>query len=156
MNLQIESDGNLIWRPAAAAAFRVMIMRMELIIPRITFNAEGQSLYMNQFLKPHKWTYLRENIARSNSTQQRSGHFNITSGIERPRHVFVFVINDANINDQEQNPFLYNKFNVVNDRTLQYCHLTVGNGNEYPDVHYTPTADSSRVYRDILKICASK
>ena len=83
LNLEIESDANLIWQ--AGADCRVMITRMELIVPRITFNSEGQSLYMNQFLKPHKWAYLRENVERSNSSTQRSGNFQITSGISKPR-----------------------------------------------------------------------
>ena len=151
LNLEIESDDNLIWRTGGAAC-RVMITRMELIVPRITFNSEGQSLYMNQFLKPHKWVYLRENVERSNSSIQRSGNFQITSGISKPRHVFVFIINDANIGAQTANPFLYNTFSVSTDpRTLLNCHLSVANGNEYPDVHYTPEADLTRVYRDVLK-----
>ena len=150
LNLEIESDANLIWQ--AGADCRVMITRMELIVPRITFNSEGQSLYMNQFLKPHKWVYLRENVERSNSSTQRSGNFQITSGISKPRHVFVFIISDANIGAQTVNPFLYNTFSVSTDpRTLLNCHLSVANGNEYPDVHYTPEADLTRVYRDVLK-----
>ena len=36
-------------------------------------------------------------------------------------------------------------------RTLSNCHLEVGNGNEYPEIHHTPTADMTRVYRDVLK-----
>ena len=150
LNLQIESDTILIWQ--AGADCRVIITRMELIVPRITFNSEGKSLYMSQFLKPHKWVYLRENIERSNSSTQRSGHFQITSGISKPRHVFVFIINDANLAAQTVNPFLYNTFSVSTDpRTLLNCHLSVANGNEYPDVHYTPEADLTRVYRDVLK-----
>ena len=88
LNLQIESDTILIWQ--AGADCRVIITRMELIVPRITFNSEGQSLYMSQFLKPHKWVYLRENIERSNSSTQRSGHFQITSGISKPRACICF------------------------------------------------------------------
>ena len=89
---------------------------------------------------------------RSNSSSQRSGHFNITSGISKPRHVFVFIINDANINAQAANPFLYNTFSVSTDpRTLQNCHIVVANGNEYPEIHYTPSTDMTRVYRDVLK-----
>ena len=150
LNYEIESDGNLIWR--AADDFRVIITRMQLFIPRITFNSEGQSLYMSQYLKPHKWTYLRENVERSNSLQQRAGNFKITSGISRPRHVFVFIINDANVNVQTANPFLYNTFSVSTDpRTLLNCHLEVGNGAEYPEIHYTPSVDPTRVYRDVLK-----
>ena len=150
MNFEIESDGNLIWQ--AGADCRVVITRMQLYVPRITFNSEGQSFYMSQYLKNHKWTYLRENIERSNSSQQRAGHFRISSGISKPRHVFVFIINDANIDAQTANPFLYNTFSVSTDpRTLSNCHLEVGNVNEYPEIHYTPTTDMTRVFRDVLK-----
>ena len=150
INFAIESDGNLIWQ--ARADCRVVITRMQLYVPLITFNSEGQSSYMSQYLKNHKWTYLRENIGRSNSSQQRAGHFRISSGISKPRHVFVFIINDANIDVQTANPFFYNTFSVSTDpRTVSNCHLEVGNGNEYPEIHYTPTTDMTRVFRDVLK-----
>ena len=140
MNFEIESDGNLIWQ--AGADCRVVITRMQLYV----------SSYMRQYLKNHKWTYLRENIERSNSSQQRAGHFRISSGISKPRHVFVFIINDANIDAQTENPFLYNTFSVSTDpRTLSNCHLEVGNGNEYPEIHCTPSTDMTRVFRDVLK-----
>ena len=150
MNIEFESDANLIWQ--AADNCRVVLTKLELIVPRITFNSEGQSIYMSRFLKPYKWTYLRENIERSNSSTQRAGHFKISSGISKPRHVFVFIINDADVDSQTSNPFLYNTFSVSTDpRTLQNCHLEVGNGHEYPEIHYTPSTDLSRVYRDVLK-----
>ena len=64
----------------------------------------------------------------------------------------MFIINDANIDAQTANPFLYNTFSVsIDPRTLSSCHLELGNGNEYPDIHYTPTTDLTRVYRDVLK-----
>ena len=150
LNLELESDANLIWQ--AGANCRVVVTKMQLMVPRITFNSEGQSLYASKFITNKKWTYLREEIMRSNSSSQRSGHFNITSGISKPRHVFVFIINDANISAQTANPFLYNTFSVSTDpRTLSNCHLVVANGNEYPEIHYTPDTDMTRVYRDILK-----
>ena len=150
LNIEFESDANLIWQ--AADNCRVVLTKLELIVPRITFNSEGQSLYMSKFLKPYKWSYLRENIERSNSTTQRAGHFKISSGISKPRHVFVFIINYADIDAQTSNPFLYNTFSVSTDpRTLQNCYLEVGNGAEYPEVAYTPSTDLSRVYRDVLK-----
>ena len=113
MNFEIESDDNLIWQ--AGANCRVVITRMQLYVPQITFNSEGQSSYMSQYLKTQNWTYLRENIERSNSSQQRSGHFRISTGVSKPRHVFVFIINDANIDAQTANPFLYNTFSVSTD-----------------------------------------
>ena len=51
MNLEIDSDGNLIWQ--AGAVCRVVITRMQLYVPRITFNSDGQSSYMSQYLKNH-------------------------------------------------------------------------------------------------------
>ena len=110
LNLELESDANLIWQ--AGADCRVVVTKMQLLIPRITFNSEGQSLYASDYIANKKWTYLREEIQRSNSSQQRSGYFNITNGISKPRHVFVFIINDANISAQTANPFLYNTFSV--------------------------------------------
>ena len=150
LNIEFESDANLIWQ--AADNCRVVLTKLQLIVPRITFNSEGQSKYMSEFLKPYKWSYLRENIERSNSSTQRAGHFKISSGISKPRHVFVFIVNDAEIDSQTSNPFLYNTFSVSTDpRTLVSCHLEIGNGNEYPEIHYTPSTELPRVYRDVLK-----
>ena len=52
VNFEIESDGSLIWQ--AEVDCRVVITRMQLYVPRITFNSEGQSSYMSQYLKLHK------------------------------------------------------------------------------------------------------
>ena len=74
---------------------------------------------------------FERNIKRSNSSRQRSGRFRTSTGISKPRHVFVFIINDANIDAQTANPFLDNTFSVSTDpRTLSNCHLEVGNGND--------------------------
>ena len=102
---------------------------------------------MSQSLKNHKWTYLREIIERSDSSRLRAGHFRISTGISKPRHVFVFIINDANIDAQTANPFSVS----TDPRTLSNFHPEVGNGNEYPKIHYTSTTDMTRVYRDLLK-----
>ena len=149
LNFETERDGNVIWRVGADC--RVIITRMQLIIPRITFNSEGQELYMSTYLSPHKWTYLRENIQFSDATKQRSGNFRITTGINKPRHVFVFIINTDTINDQTKNSFLYNTFSVSTDpRNLVRCYLEVGNGTRYPDIEYSLTTDPTRVYRDLM------
>ena len=156
LNIELEDDKNVIWRQGAADAdgtsYRYIIQRLQLFVPRLVFNSEGQKLYMENYLKPYKWTYLKENVVTSNLSKQNSGHFRITNGISKPRHVFVFFINNANLENQLQNPFLYNTFSVSTDpRTLTRCHLEVGNGNEYPRIHYKPSEDPSRVFRDVMK-----
>ena len=157
LNIEFDDDKNLIWRggtnaDAAGTSFRLIIRRLQLFVPRLVFNSEGQKLYMENYLKPFKWTYLKQTVFISNLSKQNSGHFRITNGISKPRHVFVFFVNDANINNQLENSFLYDTFSVSTDpRTLNRCYLEVGNGNEYPIIHYKPSEDPSRVFRDVMK-----
>ena len=156
LEIEFDDDNNLIWRGGAADAagtsYRLIITRLQLYVPKLIFNSEGQKLYMENYLKPYKWTYLAEPGYTSNVLNQGRGYFRITNGIRKPRHVFVFFINNANLNNQLQNPFLYNTFSVSTDpRTLTRCHLEVGNGNDYPDIEYKPAQDPSRVFRDVMK-----
>ena len=151
LDLKIESDNNLIWKTGADNV-KVVITRMQLYIPKITSNPEGQTLYMEQYLKPQKWTYLKEVVEKMNSTLNASGNFRITTGISKPRHVFVFILNDAKLEAPLQNQFLYDTFSVSNNNTrITDCQLEIANGIEYPEVQYTPNSDISRIYRDVLK-----
>ena len=149
LNIELESDNNLIWRTGGAAC-RVVLTRFQLFIPRITFNSQGQELYLQNYLKPYKWKYLNEVVERSNNSQEQTGHFRITNAISKPRNVFVFGINTANDNLQTANPFLYNTFNLPNNANISRCYLEVGNGNEYPDIHFKPATDPARVFREVM------
>ena len=151
IRISLESDNNIAWRAGAGNDCRVVLTKFQLIVPRIIFNADGKSLYMSEYLKTRKWTYLRERIERGNSTQQQSANFRIATGISKPRHVFVFILNDANLEEQTINKFLYNTFNVNDNKNLISCHLEVGNGKEYPEIHYKPNEEPTRVFRDVLK-----
>ena len=147
LNIELESDGNLIWR-AGGNDCRVILTRFQLFVPRITFNKKGQEIYLKNYLKPYKWMYLNEVVERSNNSQQQTGHFKISSAISKPRHVFVFGINTAN-------PFLYNTFalttaNANAPANISRCYLEVGNGNEYPDIHFKPATDPARVFREVM------
>ena len=149
LNIELESDGNLIWRTGGNDC-RVVITRFELIVPKVIFNKKGQELYLKNYLKPYKWKYLNEVVERSNNSQQQTGEFKITNAISKPRHVFVFAINTANINSQTANPFLYNTFNLPNNANISRCYLEVGNGIEYPDVHFKPSTKPERVFRKVM------
>ena len=156
LQIEMENDKNLIWRTGAADAagttYRLIVTRLELYVPRMIFNSEGQKLYLENYLKPHKWTYLTETTYNQDMRTQRTGNFRLTNGILKPRHVFIFFINNANLDNQLSNPFLYNTFSVsTNPRTLDQCYLEVGNGNEYQHLKYEPTLDPSRVFRDFMK-----
>ena len=156
LQIEMENDKNLIWRVGAADAagtsYRLIVTRLQLYVPRMIFNSEGQKLYLENYLKPRKWTYLTETTYNQDMRTQRTGNFRLTNGILKLRHVFIFFINNANLDNQLSNPFLYNTFSVsTNPRTLDQCNLEVGNGNEYSHLKYEPTLDPSRVFRDVMK-----
>ena len=94
LKIDLESDANLVWQ--AADNCRVVLFKFQLIVPRIVFNADGKSLYVSEYLNTRKWNYLREIVEKGNSTQQQTGSFRISTAINKPRHVFVYIINDAN------------------------------------------------------------
>ena len=156
LQIEMENDKNFIWRTGAADAaettYRLIVTRLQLYVPRMIFNSEGQKLYLENYLKPHKLSYLTETTYNQDMRTQRTGNFRLTNGILKPRHVFISFINNANLDNQLHNPFLYNTFSVAdNNSTLDQCYLEVGNGNEYPHLKYEPTLDPSRVFRDVMK-----
>ena len=79
ISIEFEKDNNIIWQ--AGANCRLIILRLQLFVPRLTFNTEGQKLYMENYVKPYKWTYLNETIEKSVALRQRTGHFRITNAI---------------------------------------------------------------------------
>ena len=86
LNIEFDDDKNLIWRggnqaDAAGTSYQLVIRRLQLFVPRLVFNSEEQKLYMENYLKPCKWTYLKETVFTSNLSTQNSGHFRITNGI---------------------------------------------------------------------------
>ena len=72
------------------------------------FNALGEHMFLDQYLKPHTWSYLKQRIEISPSTQQRQEHFKLTNSVRKPRHVFIWALNNNKSNDRGQNMFLFN------------------------------------------------
>ena len=137
LNIEFESDNNLIWRGRGNDDCRVIITKIQLYITR------GGSTRV-----PPK-SYLNEYVTNSTDLRQREGTFRITNEVSKPRHVFIFIVNSANINSQTANPFLYQTFNVANNRKLMRCYLKA-NENVYPNIYYKPSTEPSRVYRDVI------
>lgn len=88
IDINLETDANIIYHVGGDAA-RYVISKMKLWVPKIKFNGAEEQIYISNYLKPHKWTYLKERIEVSPSTQQRQGVFKINASIRKPRHVFI-------------------------------------------------------------------
>ena len=146
LNIEFESDNNLIWMQGDDVC-RVIITKLQLYIPSVKSTTTAAAA-------PKSWTYLNEYVTNSTDLRQREGNFRITNEVSKPRHVFIFIVNSANINSQTANPFLYQTFNVANNRKLTRCYLKA-NENVYPNIHYKPSTEPSRVYRDVMSFIYS-
>ncbi|KAL9954669.1 hypothetical protein ACROYT_G042234 [Oculina patagonica] len=150
IDVNLESDNNIIFRAGGDPA-RFIISRRVLWVPKMIFNAEGEQIFLQTYLKPHTWSYLKERIEISQSTIARQGTFKITSSIRKPRHCFVWVLNDAKMNDQTQNPFLFNTYNIANGRTFSNARLELSNGIFYPNEELKPDTEIVQAYRTLME-----
>ena len=94
LSIEFDDDKNLIWRQgdpnAAGTSYRLIVRRLQLFVPRLVFNSEGQKLYMEDYLKPYKWTYLKETVFTSNLSTQK-----------------ILVISESQMAFRNQDMFLY-------------------------------------------------
>ena len=147
LNIEIEKDANLIFQ--AADNCRVIITRLQLFIPKLTFNSEGQKLYMENYLKPYKWIYLNEVIEGQIIHSNRQDILKLQMLFQNhDMYLFLELIQLQLIHKQQIH--LYDTFDLPNNADMSRCYLEVANGNEYPDIHFKPSTDISRVFRNVL------
>ena len=123
--IQLENDNNVLFRARAAAAGRYIIEKFVLWVPKMEFNPEGRQMWLEKYLKTHTWSYLNESIVTT-TTQLRKHPFSI----RKPRLVFVWVLNNAKMNDPEQNMFVFDTYNIPGAaaRTITSARLKLGTG----------------------------
>ena len=130
--VDLEKDDNIIFRNAAAANSNMIITKFRLWCPKIIFNGEGMKHYLADYLKPKKWTYLKEQ-QETISTTATNSFFRISTGIRRPRHEVVWVVPPANYSNQERNIFAFRTFEIgANNRYFSSAQLEVNNSIYYP------------------------
>ena len=149
-DIKLESDNNVIFRDNGAGAGRYIITKFVLWVPKMVFTPKGKELFAEKYLKPHTWTYLKERVEVAPFTLQ-SGTFRIASSIRKPRHVFIWVLNNAKLNDQEQNMLAFNTYNIANARTITSAQLELGNGTFYPEKTINPTTEIVMMHRALLE-----
>ena len=154
--LELETDDNIVFRSAAAnQVCRVVITQLRLWCPKIVFNGEGMKKYLDDYLKPKKWSYLKE-LQENTTTQAQTNFFRISTGIRRPRHVFIWVTNDDQYNSQVHNMFTFNTFATSGTvgRTFGKAQLEVNNSIYYPQLDLTGE-QKSRLYRRLMSFSSA-
>ena len=150
IDITFEKDDDIIFR-AGGDPGRVIISRLVLWVPKMIFNAEGESMFLESFLKPHIWSYLKERVEISPSTNARQGTFRITASIRKPRHVFIWALNATKLNDQTQNMLTFYTFNIANNRNFTNARLELSNGIYYPNEDLRPSTEVVQAYRTLME-----
>ena len=60
IEIDLESDANIIFRAAGAATGRFVITKWVLWVPKMIFNPAGEKVYVDRYLKSHTWNYLKK------------------------------------------------------------------------------------------------
>ena len=105
--------------------------------------------YLENYLKPKTWKYLREH-QEIYQTVAVSSFFRISTGIRRPRHVFLWVVPTASYNSQEHNIFTFETFSTgANTRYFSKAQLEINNSIYYPQLELSAN-EESRLYRALM------
>ena len=148
IKLTLENDDNIIFRHADAPDSKVILTKLRLWVPKIIFNEEGLKAYLAEYLKPKTWIYHKEHqeIKQSNATNDA---FRVTTGIRRPRHVFIWAVPTADYNNQEENIFTFGLNKVGGDQGYARAQLEINNSMFYPQLEFSST-EESRLYRTLM------
>ena len=148
--LELQNDDELVQKAAAADDGRVVLNRFLLWVPKLTPKDSLYDKLVSSFLKTTKWTYLREMYQNSAPTHS-SGFFQISPSIDNVKHIFVYI--RAKSNNDGQNPYEYDTFNLNANRNnasyLSTCRLEYGNGVFYPETEYD-TESKVRIFNDLM------
>ena len=146
--LTLENDHNIIFKNAAAPNSKVILTKLRLWVPKIIFNGVGLKAYLEDYLKPKKWIYQKEHqeIKQSGATNDS---FRISTGIRRPRHVFIWAVPSLAYNNQGANIFNFGISNIGGNRAYARAQLEMNNSMFYPQLEFSST-EESRLYRALM------
>ena len=144
--LTLENDNNVIFNAGAAA--KVIITKLRLWAPKIIFNEDGLKGYLSDYLKPKTWIYQKEHheIKQSGATNDA---FRISTGIRRPRHVFIWAVPTLSYNNQGANIFTFGLNKVGGDQGFARAQVEINNSIYYPQLELSST-EESRLYRELM------
>ena len=153
IKLTLENDANIIFKNANAPDSKVILTKLRLWIPKIIFNEEGLKAYLAEYLKPKTWIYHKEHqeIKQSGATNDA---FRISTGIRRPRHVFIWAVPTLSYNNQGANIFKFPLGEIGGNRGFARAQLEINNSIFYPQLEFSST-EESRLYRALMSFSSA-
>ena len=153
IKLTLENDDNIILRHANAPNSKVILTKLRLWIPKIIFNEVGLKAYLAEYLKPKTWLYHKEHqeIKQSRATNDA---FRVTTGIRRPRYVFIWAVPTLSYSNQGANIFTFGLDKIGGNRGYARAQLEMNNSMFYPQLEFSST-EESRLYRSLMSFSSA-
>ena len=158
--LTLNNDDELIHKAAAADNGRVVVTRLYLWLPRLIPKDSAYGEFVEDFLKPTKWTYMKDMYIQSANTIAVQNMFQISPAIDNVKHVFIYLqrSNGPNNEESQRTPYIFDTFKLNSADTnssLASCRLEYGNNTFYPELEYD--ADSKvRIFNDLMSYAFRK
>ena len=89
-NIELQNDGELIYKLAALEEGRVVVNRFLLWVPKLIPKDMLYDKFVTSFLTKKSWTYNREMYEVSAPTHS-SGFFQISSSIDNVKTIFIYL-----------------------------------------------------------------
>ena len=151
--IDLNEDNELIHQVNGVDAGRVVVKKFYLWVRKMIPKDSEYSEYVKDFMKPIKWTYMKDMYNQSAATRIVQNTFQISPAIDNVKHVFFYLQrNDPPNNDEsERTPYIFDTFKLNsadNNSSLASCRLEYGNNTFYPEIEYD--ADSKMIIFDDL------
>jgi len=158
--LTLNYDNELIHKANAADDGRVVVTQLYLWLPSLIPKDSAYSEFLKDFLKPTKWTYMKDMYIQSANTRAVQNMFQISPAIDNVKHVFIYLqrSDGPNNEESERTPYIFDTFklNSANaNSSLASCRLEYGKSTFYPVLEYD--ADSkARIFNDLMSYAFRK
>ena len=160
LELELNDDNELIHKANAADDGRVVVTRFHLWLPRMVPKDSEYSDFVKDFLKPIKWTYMKDFYRRSANTIAVENTFQISSAINNVKHVFIYFqrSNGPNNQESERSPYIFDTFKLNsanNNSSLASCRLQYGSSSFHPEWKYEADL-KERIFNDLMSYAYRK
>ena len=91
----LESDGNVLYKDAAAAEGRYVATKMRILVPKMELNSAGRNKFCAELVEIRTWGFLADRVETSPVFTLQSGTFEISSSIEKARCVMLYAVDST-------------------------------------------------------------
>ena len=160
LELELNDDNELIHKANAADDGRVVVTQFYLWLPIMVPKDSEYNDFVKDFLKPIKWTYMKDFYRRSANSTAAENTFQISSAIDNVKHVFIYFqrSNGPNNQESERSPYIFDTFKLNsanNNSSLKSCRLQYGSSTFYPEWKYEVDL-KERIFNDLMSYAYRK